>query len=263
MKFGVRYFLSLLILLLASWSMAAEKNIHFNLSQGTAIFRDVASSKNWSATQVAPLAFSGESEEISVVLNFSGSNKVHIFGIVLNSARDFKYDSRIRTTKRPEDERLDFRIFYEMNHYLFQNVFHNLDVAIGPQIYFNHINTLRHFSTATKLNFVENQFTAAFVLALRYSSSRNWNFRLGFSNGGLFGFERTKHNLYGQMPETNFINGWISKLNINWTWFLFRQIGFSAFIERYEGVKLGKKFQYVESDSRFGLSVVYRFGEKR
>ena len=252
-----------LLFILSNSVTATEKIVMFNIGHGEINFRDVPASNNLTAEQVSPLARVGTNDYCEMKLKLVKDKKVHLFGIGFNSAKNFKYDSGIRTIKRPDDERLDFRIFYEMNHYLFRNIFPNLDVAIGPQIYFSRINTVRHFSTDTKLNFLENQFAAAFVLAMRYSSPRGWYFRASFANGGLFGFERTRHNLYGRMPETNFVNGWISKLNFSWTWFLFRKIGFSAFLEREEKVKVGVKFQYVESDSRFGLRLVYRLGEKR
>ena len=243
-----------------SYSVTAmDKIVMFNLGHGEINFRDVSASKNLTAEQVSPLALVGANDYLEMRLKLTENKKVHLFGIGFNSAKSFKYDSGIRTIKRPDDERLDFRFFYEMNHYLFRNIFPNLDVAIGPNVCFSHINTARYFSTDTKLNFLENQFSAAFVLAMRYSSSQGWCFRASFANGGLFGLERTKHSLSGRMPETNFVNGWISQLEILWTWFISPSVGFSGHFRREEIVSTGRKFQYVKSENQFGVSVVYRW----
>jgi len=112
----------------------------------------------------------------------------------LASANEFKYENGIRSIKRSDDWQTELIFFYEMKHYLFREILSHLNVAIGPQVYFSRINTGRYFLPHTKLNFIDNQLAVAFVLTLKYSLSKDWYFHTKFANGGLFGFERTKHN---------------------------------------------------------------------
>ena len=256
-------FLVLLVILFSNAIFAAEKIVGFRAGYGSVNFRDVSSSKNWTAVEVSPLAFTGRNNYFELSFQFNRGKMSHIFGASFASANGFKYESGIRSIKRFDDWRTELLFYHEMKHYLFREVLPHLNVAIGPQVNFSRINSGRYFLPHTKLIFTENQLTAAFVLTLKYSLSKDWHFQAKFANGGLFGFERTKHNQYGWMPEKNSIHGWISALEVSSTYFFLSEIGFSAYYKRAGTVKIGKMFQCVAGENQFGVSLVYRLGDKR
>ncbi|WP_456439675.1 hypothetical protein [Caldithrix abyssi] len=257
------YLLVMFVIIFSNPVFAGGKWVGFRAGYGSVSFRDVSSSKNWTAVDVSPLALAGQNSYFELSYQLVTEKMVHIFGGSFASANGFQYDSGIRTIERTGDRRNEWSLFYEMKRYLFKQILPRLDAAFGPRVCWGRMNSERYFLPQTKLNFIENQIAAAFVVTLRYSLSTDWHFQAEFANGGLVGFERTKHDQYGWMPERNAINGWISALKISAACFALSEMGFIAYYQRAESVKIGRQFQYVQAENQFGVRLVYRLGGRR
>jgi len=256
---GLMLLVVLVSMLFVVSRVGAETLVAFAPERNSIVVRDIASSQLFKVHAVSPTALAGDGYGFRLQVGIKAGTKEHLLGMAVSQSESFHYRTRRLFIDRPEDQYRDYRLTYRFHHFLWRDIRPGLDLAIGPEIQLTRISTTRHFAPDMEVNFTERYFSTAFLFIMRYSPLKNLRLDVSMANGGLFGFESTAHSLSRNSAKRNTINGWLTAGYISLTWFGFGPLGISAYLQRRETVEIGRVFQQMVAENRWGLSISYRW----
>ncbi len=246
------------ILVLFITPVKADTLIDWSWDYYTAFVRDIASSTLLKVYDVSPTALVGKGPGYYFQLRLHRNSYEHSLGIAIIGMEQLSYRAGHQHFRRRKDRLRGYQLIYRFRHGLGWKPLLWIDLSIGSEVRLSGTESFRYFRPDFSTDYTEQFIAPSLLLSLQTHPMKNLHLETTFINGGLFGRERTS---YASDIKNNFLNGWVTSVDIVLTWRGSEPWYFSGTMQRRETVIIGQVYQHTASFNRWGLSVGYRWGE--